>query len=129
MARLTFFTYPSCTSCRKTKVWLNQNNVNYEERHLFRDAPDVNELMSIMKLTTDGLPEILATRSDTYKNLNVTIDDLPLSDVLKLLSEEPKLLRRPIITDGKRLIVGYNQSELTKLVEQHNQNAATKHVS
>ncbi|TCP31149.1 regulatory protein spx [Scopulibacillus darangshiensis] len=123
MGRLTFFTYPSCTSCRKAKFWLNENNINYEERHLFKETPDVKELMNIIKLTRDGLSEILATRSETYKQLNVNIDDLPLSEGLKLLSDEPKLLRRPIITDGKRLIVGYNQSGLVKLSEHQKDDA------
>ncbi|TGU98233.1 transcriptional regulator, partial [Mesorhizobium sp. M00.F.Ca.ET.186.01.1.1] len=61
--KLTFFTYPSCTSCRKAKAWLAENGVNYEERHLFKNPPTAEELLDIIKMTTNGLDEILSTRS------------------------------------------------------------------
>lgn len=112
---LTFYSYPSCTSCRKTKHWLKAHNVNFQEKHLFRETPTIEELKHILELTTEGIDEILATRSQTYKDLNIDIDELSLSEVLTLMHEEPKLLRRPIITDGKKLIVGYNPQELSKV--------------
>lgn len=122
MGDLTFYTYPSCTSCRKTKSWLNEHCINFKERHLFRETPDVEELMNIIRLTTDGLSEILATRSETFKKLNVDLDELPLSEVLQLLCDEPRLLRRPIITDGDRLVVGYNLQGLTRLEDTPKEN-------
>lgn len=113
---LTFFTYPSCTSCRKTKKFLKNNQITYDERHLFRETPSADELRKLLELTTEGLDEILATRSTTFKNLNCDIDDLPLSDVIQLLVDDPKLLRRPIVTDGIKLIVGHNEESLKKLI-------------
>jgi Spx/MgsR family transcriptional regulator len=115
MSRLVFYTYPSCTSCRKTKAWLKQNHVDYEERHLFKETPDIDELLNIIKLTREGVKEILATRSETFKKLNVDIDDLKVSEMLQLLHDEPRLLRRPILTDGKKLVVGFDQNGLQKL--------------
>ncbi|MCQ2011324.1 MAG: Spx/MgsR family RNA polymerase-binding regulatory protein [Sporolactobacillus sp.] len=115
MSKLIFYTYPSCTSCRKTKGWFKDHHVSYEERHLFRNRPDANELMELIKLSKSGIDDLLATRSETYKRLNVNLNDLPLSKALQLLSDEPKLLKRPIITDGKHLIVGYHQEDLQRL--------------
>jgi Spx/MgsR family transcriptional regulator len=128
MARLVFYTYPSCTSCRKTKAWLKQHQIEYEERHIFKETPKMDELMNIIKLTREGVKEILATRSETFKNLDVNIDDLRVSEVLELLHNEPRLLRRPILTDGEKLIVGYNRSGLQKLGDAHAKFSA-KHVS
>ncbi|KAF0822442.1 Regulatory protein Spx [Cytobacillus firmus] len=41
---MTFFTYPSCTSCGKTKKWLTAHSIDFEERHLFRETPSPREL-------------------------------------------------------------------------------------
>jgi regulatory protein spx len=116
MSHVTFFTYPSCTSCRKTKAWLNEHGVHYKERHLMKDPPSVDELMQIIKMTTNGTEEILSTRSRTFKQLNVNVEELKISELIELLIEEPRLLKRPIITDGERLIVGYNRQALTSLL-------------
>ncbi len=113
--KVVFFTYPSCTSCRKTKAWLVEKGIEYEERHLFRNPPTVDELMDIIKRTSNGLEEIMSTRSQMFKNLNVDIENLRVSELLEILSKEPRLLKRPIITSGENLVIGYNKPAL----EQH----------
>lgn len=113
---ITFFTYPSCTSCRKAKAWLAENGVNYVERHLFKNPPSAEELLEIIKMTTNGMDEILSTRSQKFKNLDVDIDDMTVRELLELLSEDPRLLKRPILTDGENVIIGYNQSAMKNLL-------------
>jgi regulatory protein spx len=115
LERLTLFTYPSDTSCRKVKAILKEKGVSFEERHLFRDPPTEEELLEMMKLTTNGIDEILSKRSQTFKKLNVNIEDLKLSEFLNLLSEEPRLLRKPLLMDGEKLIIGYNREALENL--------------
>ncbi|MFN2745347.1 MULTISPECIES: Spx/MgsR family RNA polymerase-binding regulatory protein [Bacillus] len=115
MGDLIFYSYPSCTSCRKTKHWLKANQIDFKERHLFKETPNQEELKEILALTTEGIDEILATRSQAFKELNLNIEELTVSEVLELLIQKPKLLRRPIIVNGEKLVVGYNPSELLKL--------------
>nr|MDH3084163.1 transcriptional regulator MgsR [Bacillus subtilis]WGD61925.1 transcriptional regulator MgsR [Bacillus subtilis]WGD68811.1 transcriptional regulator MgsR [Bacillus subtilis]WGD72198.1 transcriptional regulator MgsR [Bacillus subtilis]WGD75026.1 transcriptional regulator MgsR [Bacillus subtilis] len=113
--QLTFYSYPSRTSCRKTKHWLKAHQIEFNERHLFRETPTREELKYILSLTTEGIDEILATRSQTFKNLNLNIEEMTVNEVLELLIEKPKLLRRPILVDNKKLVIGYNPGELLKL--------------
>ncbi|KJJ40625.1 regulatory protein MgsR [Bacillus subtilis] len=115
MEQIIFYSYPSCTSCRKTKHWLKAHQIDFNERHLFRETPTVEELKYILSLTTEGIDEILATRSQTFKNLNLNIEEMTVNEVLELLIEKPKLLRRPILVDNKKLVIGYNPGELLKL--------------
>ena len=110
--KLVFFTYPSCTSCRKAKQWFIDQGVPFEERHLFKNPPSVEELMEIIKKTENGLDEILSTRSQMFKSLNVEIDDLKVSELLEILSKEPKLLKKPIIMNNDNLVIGYNKPAL-----------------
>ncbi|WP_347549629.1 Spx/MgsR family RNA polymerase-binding regulatory protein [Pseudalkalibacillus hwajinpoensis] len=112
---LKYYTYPSCTSCRKTKAWLKENGVDFEERHLFKDTPSIDELKEVITLSTEGIEEILAKRSSSFKQLNIDIENLTMTEMLELMHNEPKLLRRPIVTNGKKLIVGYNKSGLQNL--------------
>lgn len=117
MSAVTFFTYPSCTSCRKTKKWLSSHSVDVQERHLFRETPTKQELLKLLSMSSEGLDELLATRSSTFKSLNMNVDDMPLSAVIDLIIQEPKLLRRPILTDGKTIVVGYNLEKLRSLTK------------
>ncbi|MGG3574772.1 Spx/MgsR family RNA polymerase-binding regulatory protein [Bacillus gobiensis] len=115
MEELTFYSYPSCTSCRKTKHWLKANQIDFTERHLFKETPTIEELKHILSLTTEGIDEILATRSQIFKKLDLDFDELTVNELLDILHKEPKLLRRPLLIEGQKLVVGYNPSELLKL--------------
>jgi len=115
-SKITFFTYPSCTSCRKAKAWLQEHGVTYQERHLFKNPPSAEELLEMIKKTSNGLDEILSTRSQLFKNLDVDINELTVRELLEMLSEEPRLLKRPILTDGENLIIGYNKEAMENLL-------------
>lgn len=118
MSGIKFYTYPSCTSCRRTKAWLKNKEVTFKERHIFRETPSYDELLEILQLTTDGIDEILATRGKTYKSLNIDVNELSISEFIDLVMKEPKLLRRPILTDGDKLVVGYNEDGLKNISRQ-----------
>ncbi|MGE9214122.1 Spx/MgsR family RNA polymerase-binding regulatory protein [Exiguobacterium aurantiacum] len=109
---LMFYTYPSCTSCRKTKAFLQEQHLEVRERHIFRNAPTVDELMTLLALSENGVDSLLATRSQAFKQLDIDVEDLKLSELLKLMSDNPKLLKRPILTDGNEVIVGYDKATI-----------------
>ncbi|WP_047985903.1 transcriptional regulator SpxA [Ornithinibacillus californiensis] len=113
---VTLYTSPSCTSCRKAKTWLIDNNIPFTERNMFSEALTLEEIKEILRMTEDGTDEIISTRSKVFQNLNINIDQLPLMELYTLIQEHPGLLRRPIIIDEKRLQVGYNEDEIRRFL-------------
>ena len=73
----------------------------------------VDELKSILRLTEEGATEIISTRSKTFQDLNINIDELSLNEFYTLIIEHPLMLR-PIMLDEKRLQIGFNEEEIRK---------------
>ncbi|WP_102028050.1 transcriptional regulator SpxA [Salirhabdus sp. Marseille-P4669] len=113
---VTLFTSPSCTSCRKARAWLEENNIEFKERNIFSESLTVTEIKEILRMTEDGTDEIISTRSKSFQELDVNLDQLPLKDLIVLIQKNPGLLRRPIILDEKRLQVGYNEDEIRRFL-------------
>ncbi|MEL3971713.1 transcriptional regulator SpxA [Rossellomorea oryzaecorticis] len=109
---VTLYLTPSCTSCRKARAWFEEHGIEYTERNILMEPLTVDEIKSILRLTEDGTEEIISKNSNTYKELNVDIDSLPLKQLYQLIMENPKILRRPIMLDEKRIHVGYNDEEI-----------------
>ncbi|WP_310177631.1 transcriptional regulator SpxA [Neobacillus niacini] len=109
---VTLYTTTSCASCRKAKAWLEDHHIDYIEKNLLTHHLTVDEIKSILRLTEEGTSEIISTNSKTFKELNINIESLPLNEFYKLIIEHPKMLRRPIIMDEKRIQVGYNDEEI-----------------
>ncbi|KSU84858.1 transcriptional regulator SpxA [Fictibacillus enclensis] len=113
---VTLFTSPSCTSCRKAKAWLKENEIPYQERNIFSEPLSIEEVKQILRMTEDGTDEIISTRSKTFQELNLNVETMPLQDLYQLIADNPGLLRRPIIMDEKRLQVGYNEDEIRRFL-------------
>ncbi|WP_017754639.1 transcriptional regulator SpxA [Calidifontibacillus oryziterrae] len=113
---VTLFTSPSCTSCRKAKAWLEEHEIAYQERNIFTEPLTIEEAKQILRMTENGTDEIISTRSKIFQELDVDLETMPLQDLIKLISEHPGLLRRPIMIDEKRLQVGYNEDEIRRFL-------------
>nr|WP_242704221.1 transcriptional regulator Spx [Enterococcus sp. 665A] len=107
---------PSCTSCRKAKAWLTEAGLDFKERNIFSEPLTKNEIKEILSLTETGTEEIISTRSKVYEKLAIDLDDLSFNELVALIEKNPGLLRRPIMTDGKRLQVGYNEDDIHQFV-------------
>jgi regulatory protein spx len=113
---VTLFTTQSCGSCRKAKAWFEEHQIDYIERNIIADPLTIDEIKSILRLTEEGTDEIISTNSKVFQELNVDIESLPLNELYKLIMNNPKMLRRPIIQDEKRLQIGYNEDEITRFL-------------
>jgi len=106
----------SSLSTKKAKEWFVKNKIPYVERNVAKNPITLSELQKILRMTVDGTDEIIAKRSKVFKELNVTLDELPLTELLELFQQNPGLLKTPIIMDEKRLQVGYNEDEIRQFI-------------
>lgn len=113
---LNLYTSPSCTSCRKAKAWLKEYDISFKERNIFANSLNKEEIMQVLRMTENGTEEIISTRSRTFQNLKINLDDLSIDQLIDLVEKNPSLLRRPIIMDDRRLQVGYNEDEIRRFL-------------
>ena len=43
---------------------------------------------------------------------NIDVESISVTELLNLIEQYPSLLRRPIILDGKRMQIGFNEDEI-----------------
>ena len=113
---LNLYTSPIWTSCRKAKAWLKEHDISFKERNIFANPLNKEEIMQVLRMTENGTEEIISTRSRTFQNLKINLDDLSIDQLIDLVEKNPSLLRRPIIMDDRRLQVGYNEDEIRRFL-------------
>ena len=109
---ITLFLSPSCTSCRKARAWLLNHEVPFVEHNIMTSPLSAQELQHILSLTENGTDDIISTRSKIFQKLNLDVESLSISELIKLIEENPSLLRRPIILDAKLMQIGFNEDEI-----------------
>ncbi|GEK90434.1 transcriptional regulator SpxA [Alkalibacterium kapii] len=109
---ITLYVSPSCTSCRKAKAWLEEQKLPFTEKNIFHEPLTKQEIKQILSLTEEGTSELISYRSQAYQSLTLDIEELSMNELLDLFTEQPSLIRRPIIMDNRRLQIGYNEEEI-----------------
>lgn len=110
---MLFIQYPKCSTCRKAKKWLEAHNMEYTERHIAEDNPSYDELKQWHKESGLPLRRFFNTSGLLYKDMKLK-DRLPAmseEEQLKFLAENGMLVKRPLVVEGKKILVGFKESE------------------
>lgn len=95
-----------------------QKGLELEERDYFKEPLNEAEVMELASLAS--LSDLFAWRSPSLKKLGLAGQDLSEAEMLRLILDEPRLLRRPVTRLGDKLIIGSSP----KLLEQELANLA-----
>lgn len=113
MAKLLVYEYPQCGTCRKAKRFLDERGIDYETRHIVNDPPSKEELKEFVQKSGLEIKKFFNTSGKVYREqrLKDKIPTLSEDELLSLLASEGKLIKRPIVTDGTRVTVGFKPEE------------------
>lgn len=113
---LKFYHYAKCDTCRRAKKWLESKNKKFEEIDITTHPPSFSELKTFLQKSGLQLKNFLNTSGIQYRALNMKekVNQLSEDEILKMLAKEGRLIKRPIISDGKSVTVGFDEKNLVK---------------
>ena len=117
---IRFFGYDKCSTCRTAKKFLQARKVNFEDLDITVSPPPKSLLQSILKSGWYGLRDLLNRSGEMYRALNMKekVARLSEDEILDLLAKHGKLVKRPLISDGKRHTVGFDEKTLDAVWKQ-----------
>ncbi|GIN88086.1 hypothetical protein J6TS2_44720 [Heyndrickxia sporothermodurans] len=113
---LTFYWYPKCGTCRKAKKWLETHNVSFEAIHISDNPPNQQQLEELYQKSGLELKKFFNTSGQKYRELGLKdrIKSASEDELLELLASDGMLIKRPILTDGNHVTVGFNEEQYEK---------------
>lgn len=110
---ITFVCYPKCTTCQKARKWLDENQIAYEFRDIKTDNPTFDELTAWHQASGLPLRKFFNTSGLLYKSMDLK-NKLPAmseEEMLKLLSTDGMLVKRPLVIEDDFVLVGFKEAE------------------
>lgn len=110
---LTFICYPKCTTCKKAKAWLDENNIEYILRDIKEDKPSYDELKGWYALSGENIKRFFNTSGLLYRSLELKdkIPDMSEEEILSLLSSDGMLVKRPLLVGEDFVFIGFKESK------------------
>lgn len=110
---IKFICYPKCTTCQKAKKWLDDNKIEYTLRDIKTDNPTLEELTEWYKKSTLPLKKFFNTSGILYKSMDLKnkIPTMSEDEMLKLLSSDGMIVKRPLLVGDDFVLVGFKDTE------------------
>lgn len=110
---ITFVCYPRCSTCQKAQKWLDENRIAYEFRGIKTDNPTFEELAAWYQ--TSGLPlkKFFNTSGLLYQSMDLKnkLPGMSEEEMLRLLSTDGMLVKRPLVIGEDFVLVGFKPGE------------------
>lgn len=112
---MLFIEYPKCSTCKKAKKHLEELGVSFEDRHIVEENPTKEELTEWISVSGYPVKKFFNTSGIKYRELGLK-DRLPQmtdEEKIELLATDGMLVKRPLLIDGDRILVGFKEAEWT----------------
>jgi arsenate reductase-like glutaredoxin family protein len=94
------------------KASLSQDGVELNERDFFKDSFTEEELRDLLGDTPPA--DVFSWRSPSARKLGLDRDTVSPDELVRLMVDEPRLIRRPLIQVEGRLIVGTDKKAMAE---------------
>lgn len=107
---ITVYGIKNCDTVKKALKWLTDNNIEHKLHDYRVDGLDKAFLQQAE--AQFGWENLVNKRSTTWRNLDEQVKKtLDKSIALSVLAENPTLIKRPIILQEGKALIGFNEKE------------------
>ncbi|ELK46999.1 arsenate reductase family protein [Bacillus sp. SB49] len=110
---VTFYWYPNCGTCKKAKKWFDENGVDYKAVHIVEEPPSEEQLKDLVSKSGKPAKKFFNTSGKKYReqNMKEKLKDADEDTMIQWLASDGMLIKRPVVTDGTRVTVGFKAEE------------------
>lgn len=111
------YQYPRCSTCRNASRWLTEHDVTHESFDLVADPLTATRLRDLWQRSGLPLRRFFNTSGESYRNggFKDTLPAMSEPQALAALAADGKLVKRPILDAGDRVIVGFDKDAYAAL--------------
>lgn len=106
MSNFTIYHNPKCSKSRQTLEILNDHDAEVEIVLYLTNPPSATEIKSILDKLGLYSRDIIRKVEDEYKDLNLKDENLTETELINLMSENPRLIERPIVVKEDKAVIG-----------------------
>ena len=106
---------PRCAKSREGLKYLEERGYEIQVVNYMKDGISVDELRNILKRTRLSVDDLIRKQEQLYKE-RYKGKEMTEDEWLTVLSENPRLLQRPIVINGVRAVLAQPPNEVDKIV-------------
>lgn len=108
-----FVEYPKCTTCKRAKKWLEENNIDFIDRDIKIENPTKEELRSWLDKSGLEIKKFFNTSGVLYREQGMKdkVKVLSQEELIDILASDGMMVKRPLIIGEDKVLVGFKEAE------------------
>lgn len=115
--KLTIYQKPTCSTCRETVKLVQASGAAFAVVNYYETPFTKSKLSALLKKAGLTPREVLRSKEEVYKKLNLAQKGLSDSALLDLMVKYPDLIQRPLVEKGEQVILARPAETVKKLLE------------
>ncbi len=113
MEKVLFIGYDGCSTCKKAKKWLNENEIDFDDRAIKENPPTVDELNMWTKKSGLEMKKWFNTSGLKYRELGLKdkLKSMSENQMTELLESDGMLVKRPILVCENAVFIGFKEQQ------------------
>ena len=108
--RTRIYGIANCDTMKKARSWLDARNIDYDF-HDYRKQGLDEELLQLIESKL-GWENMLNRRGTTWRKLPEDVrNDLDRASALRVMLDNPAIIRRPILAREQQLYIGFDENK------------------
>jgi len=109
---LTVYHYPACSTCRRALKWLEEHAIPHARVDIVQQPPSRAILERVLEHQNGNLRALFNTSGQSYRegNFKERLPKLTREQALAALAADGKLIKRPLLVDDWRSLVGFDEA-------------------
>lgn len=111
---MTVYGIKNCDTVKKACNWLTKNNIEYQFHDFRKDGLNQAKIQHWLKMI--DWESLVNRRGTTWRKLSEQEkNDINKARAVKLMVEQPTLIKRPVIETGDQILVGFSEESYQQL--------------
>jgi arsenate reductase (glutaredoxin) len=115
-AIITIYQKPTCSTCRDAVKVVAQSGRPYKTVNYYQTPFSKAQLKALLERAGLAPKDILRTKEDIYRELNLAARQLSDDQLLDLMLKHPDLIQRPLVQKGDRVMLARPAETVKRLL-------------
>jgi arsenate reductase len=110
---MILYSYSKCSTCQKALRFLEKKKIAITLIDIKEQPPSFEEMQKMLHFQNGKVTKLLNTSGQLYREMQLSknVKEMPLPEILKLLSSHGMLVKRPFLLGEDFGLVGFNEAE------------------
>ena len=109
---------PKCSKSKAVLALLEKNNCETQVVEYLENVPSTSEIKDVLSMLNINARGLMRVKEDLYKELNLSDSSLSQDDLIKAMTDNPKLIERPVVIKDGQAAIGRPIENIIELIKE-----------